>query len=108
MTSGAARRAGRAVFRYLESFCERLIPVISAVPRGADLRLRVGLPALTLLRACVLAAGDSHFKCVIFASIVALLIHAASNSSQFHQGHRQSARQFNDGGRSGRSARFKG
>jgi hypothetical protein len=77
----AARRAGRAVFRHLESFCEQLIDNFCGAARRG-LTLTRGIAALTLLplRAFWRPAIPD---CVISASIVALLIHVASDSSQF-------------------------
>jgi hypothetical protein len=80
----AARRAGRAVFRHLESFCEQLIDNFGGAARHG-LTLTRGIAALTLLplRAFWRPAIPD---CVISASIVALSIHAASDSSQFQSG----------------------
>ena len=81
MTSEAARHAGRAVFRHLESFCEQLIDNFCGAARRGLTRTP-GIAALTLLppRAFWRPAIPD---CVISASIVALLIHVASDSSQF-------------------------
>src|SRR3984957_9172622 len=77
----AARRAGRAVFRHLESFCEQLVDNFCRAARHG-LTLTRGIAALTLppLRAFWRPAIPD---CVICASIVALLIHVASDSSPF-------------------------
>ena len=48
MTSRAAPRAGRAVFRHLESFCEQLIDNFCGAARHG-LTLTRGIAALTLL-----------------------------------------------------------
>src|ERR1700722_18888813 len=74
----AARRAGRAVFRHLESFCEQLIDNFGRAARRR-LTLTRGTAALALLplRALWRAAKPD---CVISASIFALLIHGASGS----------------------------
>ena len=77
----AARRAGRAVVRHLESFCEQLIDNFCRAARHG-LTLTRGIAALTLppLRAFWRPAIPD---CVICASIIALLIHVASDSSPF-------------------------